>query len=187
MTKVFVIGHDPRLQKSDSIAEYCFFADYFFKAVPIRTSELAKYKLAENLYSYVGWLTSHRYTAEQVLITNLCNQALKHAPKGKTVFISEEFAKDGLKEILKILSTSPKIELILAMSQQVNYWLQKLGFYSSSKDYLEKSEPKAKAAKLGYYEPRQPSPFLEICGNKYIAGGKPLYPVLHLKQFPLKA
>lgn len=49
--KVLVIGHDPRLQKSNTIAEYCFFADYFFRPLPKSPSELRKYKLAESLFS----------------------------------------------------------------------------------------------------------------------------------------
>jgi len=28
--KVLIIGHDPRLQQSDTMAGFCFFADYYF-------------------------------------------------------------------------------------------------------------------------------------------------------------
>lgn len=182
--KVLVIGHDPRLQSSDSIAEYCFFADHFFRPIPSRRSDLAKYQLAESLFSYIGWLTSYRYRADEYVITNLCNEALTPAPKGKTVFIPESEARRGLKHINDIL-TGRQFGLIIAMSPQVNYWLQKLGFYFSTDNYLEQSEPREKAAQMGYYEPIGKSPFLEICGNEYFVGKIPLFPVLHVKQYPL--
>jgi hypothetical protein len=41
-------------------------------------------------------------------------------------------------------------------------------------------------AENGYYEPIGKSPFLEICGNKYSVGRIPLFPVLHVKQYPLR-
>jgi hypothetical protein len=185
--RVLVIGHDPRLQGSNTIAEYCFFADYYFRPISVKKSEVAKYKLAESLFSYVAWLTSNKYSADELIITNLCNRALKRYPKtkGKTVLIPEEYAREGLANINDILKSS-QIELIIAMSQQVNYLLQKLGFYSSTPSYMEKSIPRGKSSSNGYYEPVGKSPFLEICGNRYHAGKIPLYPVLHVKQFPFK-
>ena len=185
--RVLVIGHDPRLQDSDTVAEYCFFADYYFRPIPLKKNERAKYKLAESLFSYVAWLTGNKYSADELIITNLCNRSLKRPPaiKGKTVLIPEEDAQEGLATINGILNSS-RIELIIAMSQQGNYLLQKLGFYSSTPNYMEKSRPKEKSASKGYYEPVGKSPFLEICGNKYLAGQIPIYPVLHVKQYPLK-
>jgi len=183
--RVLVIGHDPRLQRSDTIAEYCFFADYFFGGIPAEKSELKKYELAGSVFSYARWLTSDIYTVDEFILTNLCNKALEHTPKGKIVFIPEECAKEGLETIREILESS-RIEIILAMSEQVNYWLQKLQFYSSGDDYLGQSEPKSQAAEQGYYEPVGRSPFLKICGNKYLAEGIALFPVLHVKQYPLK-
>ena len=184
--RVLVIGHDPRLQQSDTIAEYCFFADYFFKPIPTKSSELAKYNLAESLFSYIGYLTSYKYTSDKLIITNLCNKSLPHAPKGKTVLIPEEYAKEGIENINDIILKSSRIEIIIAMSQQVNYWLQKIGFYFSTENYLEQSEPKMKMTENGYYEPIGKSPFLRICGNRYFVGKIPLFPVLHVKQYPLK-
>jgi len=182
--RVLVIGHDRRLHKSDTIAKYPFFADYFFRPIPRHGSELAKYRLAESLFSYVGWLTSYVFSANEVVITNLCNKTLKHAPPGRTVLIPDECAKEGLDNIRRILKRS-RIEVILAMSEQVNYWLQKLQFYSSGDDYLGQSEPKSQAAEQGYYEPVGKSPFLHICGNRYLADGIPLFPVLHVQQYRL--
>ena len=37
--KALVIGHDPRLNRSDTIAEYSLFADYYFQSIRTRTSE----------------------------------------------------------------------------------------------------------------------------------------------------
>ena len=50
--KVLVIGHDPRLQKTDTQAGYAFFADYFYHAIPLKKSERAKYQLAEAMFGY---------------------------------------------------------------------------------------------------------------------------------------
>jgi hypothetical protein len=184
-TKVLVIGHDPRLQKSDSIADYCFFADYYFRQVPILASEKRKYGLAKAIYDYVGWLTSNKLKPDEIMITNLCNRALPHAGNEKTVLIPGDAAIEGFEGIKGIIYES-KIEFILAMTPQVNYWLQMLGLYSSTGNFVKNAEPKTKAAKLGYYEPVGKSPFLEICGKKYLAGNIPIYPILHVKQYPLK-
>jgi len=183
--KVLVIGHDPRLQNTETQANYCFFADYFLKSIPGNRSELAKYKLAEALFSYISLLTSYRYRAEEYIITNLCNSFLPKQPKGKTVYISEEKAKEGIEKIRMIINQT-NIELIIATSQQVNYWLQKLGFYSSTTNYIRNSEPRERGVSKNYYEPVGKSPFLEICGKKFLASRIPLFPVLHVKQFPLR-
>ena len=34
--KVLVIGHDPRLQNSNALANKAFFGDYYFEAIPTR-------------------------------------------------------------------------------------------------------------------------------------------------------
>lgn len=189
--KVLVIGHDPRLQSSNTIAEYCFFADYYFRDVPQSSSENAKYRLAAALFSYVDYITSQKYHPEQIYITNLSNMELEHAPKGKTVLIPKDIAEKGVFDIKQIIDESlkegnPGIELILALSQQVNYWLQVFGFYQSTENYLANSEPDQKGL-ANNYQPKGKSPFLEICGKRFIAYRNiPLYPVLHVKQYPFK-
>jgi hypothetical protein len=183
--KVLVIGHDPRLQTSNTQAEYAFFADYFFKPKPTDRRELAKYELAEALYTFIGWLTSNKYNNDDFIITNLCNHHLPKAPEKKTVFIPEDKAREGLKDIKKLLKDF-NIKFILATSQQVNYWLEKLGFYNSGNDFLKKSEPEENGVRDNYYEAVQSRAFLEICGRKYLANNIPLFPVLHVKQYPLK-
>ena len=186
--KILVIGHDPGLQRSQTIAEYCFFADYYFKPKPIRKDELSKCKLAESLYSCVKDLTGGHFTNDQILITNLCNETLPQSPKGKTNYIPLKEAKVGLGTIRALLKGS-SVQLIFSMSQQVNYWLQKLGFYSTDTGFLEKAEP----TKIGtdyeprYYSPKASGAFKDICGNKYMADNQyHLFPILHVKSYPLK-
>ena len=101
--KVLVIGHDPRLRETNTLASNAFFADYYFRSIPTQRSERAKYNLAEAVFGYIGYLTSYKYSADQIVLTNLCNFALPHAPKGKTVFIPEEKARQGINEINDML------------------------------------------------------------------------------------
>jgi hypothetical protein len=189
--KILLIGHDPRLQKSHTIAGYALFADYYFKSIPSSQSELQKYNLAKATFDKILSLTNGKYDAEDVYITNLCNDELEHAPKGKTVLIPKSKAEEGLEHIKSILSENPSIEYIFPMSLQVNYWLQKLNFYNSGDDFLEKSEPKTRGleSELPYYSPRQGRTFLSICGKRYkITGGSQfLIPILHVKNYPLKS
>lgn len=185
--RVLVIGHDPRLQESNTQAEYAFFADYFFRPIPTRKSELAKYHLAEAAFSYIGHLTSYKYPADQLVLTNLCNVGLPHAPAGKMVLIPEQEAQTGINAIHNLLNQS-NIEIIFAMSAQVNYWLQKLGFYPSVSDFLNKAEPKPKGIsnKPPYYEPQQSKAFQLICGQCYTDGSRKVFPILHVKNWPLR-
>lgn len=186
--KILVIGHDPRLRQSDTVAGYSFFSDYFFKPIPTKPSELSKYKLAEQLFSYIMNLCNFRYTIEQIYVTNLCNTPLPHAPKGKTVFIPQNEAINGLNSIKKILN-SADIEILFPMSQQVNYWLQKLCFYQSSSNFLNLSEPKLKGINNmpPYYEPSKPSAFKLICGKQFkFKNNLILFPILHVKNWPLR-
>ena len=189
--KILVIGHDPGLQRSKTIAEYCFFADYYFRPKPSQASERAKYDLAASLFGCVRDLTAGQFSdreKENVLITNLCNEVLPLSPRGKTNYIPRDMAEEGLKTIRELLAVS-SIRLIFPMSQQVNYWLQKLGFYSTDTRFLEKSEPQLSGVRSGqpYYQPRETKAFKEICGKKYIADGRYyLFPILHIKSYPLK-
>jgi hypothetical protein len=183
--KVLVIGHDPNLQESPTQAQHCFFADYYFKPIPSKGNEKAKYNLAKAVFEYTHYLTSNRFTDLEIYITNLCNCKLPKQPPKKTIYIPESKAVEGLQNIRNILKSS-KISLIIATSQQVNYWLQKLGFYSSTNKYVDDSEPKPAGVLNNYYEPKGKSPFLQVCGRKYIADGVPLFPVLHIKQYPLR-
>jgi hypothetical protein len=186
---VLVIGHDPRLQKSDIQASYALFADYYFKPIPNKANEKKKYGLAKATYDHILFLTNNKIESKTIYITNLCNDGLPHAQKGKTVLIPKEKAQEGLNRIIKILEDYPTIEYIFPMSLQVNYWLQKLGFYRSDDDFVVKSEPKEAGMRNNepYYEPIKSKTFLMICGNRYrpINGSQVIIPILHSKQFPL--
>jgi len=185
--KVLVVGHDPRLQRVDTIARYCFFADYYFKPKPAKKSDLKKYQLAESVFTCTRDLTSGRFCDDEILITNLCNEALPPAPVGKTVYIPQDKAEDGLENIRALLKVS-KVKLVFAMSQQVNYWLQKLGFYAATPEFLYEAEPKECGVKNEepYYEPKKPKAFKRICGQKYVADREYfLFPILHVKSYPL--
>ena len=186
--KVLVIGHDPRLKESDTLANYAFFADYHFNPKPSNNRELAKYELAEALFTCIRDLTGGRISDEKLLVTNLCNEALDHPAGRKTVYIPKQKAEKGLKETRAQL-TGSNVKLIFAMSQQVNYWLQMLGFYPASVSFVEASKPKEAGLKSRpqYYEPSRPRAFKEICGKRFVADGKyHLFPILHVKAYPLK-
>lgn len=186
--KILVIGHDPALQKSDTIAEFCFFADYYFKEKPKSVAELRKYGLASALFNYIEDLTEGRYSSEQILITNLCNEQLPHL-RGTTVLIPREKALQGIREIRSLLAMS-EIEWVFAMSQQVNYWLQELGFCPATPQYLADARPKDTGLKNNppYYKPQRGKAFLQICGNPYtVDNERILFPILHVKNWPLPA
>jgi len=187
--KALLIGHDPRLQKSDTQAEYVLFANYYFnKTIKDKTFK-SKYSLAASAFKQVTHITNGKIKPEEIYITNLCNSALPHAPKSKTVYIPEEKAIKGVENINRIIEENPSIEYIFPMSLQVNYWLQKLGMYLSSTEFVEKSTPKTIGIQNEppYYEPTGESPFLLICVNRYrVTGGtQTVIPILHAKCFPL--
>lgn len=185
--RVLLIGHDPRLQTSDTQAECVFFADYFFRPPPSQPSEAAKYRLAEATFNYVGQLTGGRIPADQLALTNLCNVGLPHAPRGKTVLIPVQEVQAGINAIHGILGHG-QVEIIFAMSAQVNYWLQKLGFYPAVVEFLRRAEPKSVGVNSTppYYAPEQDKAFQLICGQCYTAGKCRVVPVLHVKNWPLQ-
>jgi hypothetical protein len=82
------------------------------------------------------------------------------------VYIPSEKAIEGLDSIKKILKEYPTIEYIFPISLQVNYWLQKLGFYTSEDSFLVKSEPIETGIQYDrpYFEPKNSKTFLLICG-----------------------
>lgn len=186
--KILVIGHDPRLQESDTQAEYCFFADYYFGEIPLKESEERKYRLAQSLFDHIRDITSSKYKDDEIYITNLCNEQLTKPPENCTVYIPEDKANEGLKHIRQILKICP-IEIIFPMSMQVNYWLQALGFYTSENNCVDGLKPSIKGTTNTppYYKASKSKIFNNICGHRYIADGKYLiFPILHTKNYPLK-
>jgi hypothetical protein len=188
--KGLVIGHDPRLQKSDTIADCAIFANYFFKNDLKNRADLQKFKLAKSTFDQITEITNGKIKPEEIYITNLCNRQLSHSPNGKTVFIPEKEAIEGLKNIQSILNENPTIEYIFPMSLQVNYWLQKLDFYNSNTDFVIETKPKAKGIENEnpYFEPKKTKTFLKICGNQYKTknGNQIIIPILHSKNYPIK-
>ena len=187
--KVLLIGHDPRLQSSDTVAQYAFFADHYFQhdAPPTHGPAKAKYGLAKAVFDYVAWLTAGRYTPDQVLLTNLCNHALPHAPKGKTVYIPESAAREGLTSIRSLLAQG-SVEVIFATSNQVTYWLGQLGFFDPGSDFLRAAapQPKGVANDPPYYAQSKSRSFTLVCGKRFVADGRwTLVPVVHVKNWPL--
>lgn len=96
--KVLVIGHDPRLQHSDTIAEYCLFANYYFKQNIRNESEKRKRDLANSTFQQIMYLTNNKFNIEEIYLTNLCNEELPHAPLKKTVYIPEDKARNGIEK-----------------------------------------------------------------------------------------
>ena len=97
--KVLVIGHDPRLQLSNEIAEYCFYANFYSKNDIKTRQDKRKRALATSVYECIFELTNNKFSTEEIYITNLCNGELPHAPKKKTVYIPIDKAKDGINRI----------------------------------------------------------------------------------------
>ena len=144
--------------------------------------------MAAKSFGQILDITKGRYKAEEIYVTNLCNEFLEHAPKGKTVLIPEPIAKKGYERIVKIISQYKTIEYIFPMSQQVNYWLQYFGLYNADTDFLKEAKPKQKGIdnKPPYYEAvkQTNAPFLKVCGNVYsLNTGQKLIPILHTKQY----
>lgn len=187
--RALLIGHDPRLQLSDTQAEYALFANYYFDKSIKDKAFRSKYGLAASAFYQITQITNEKIEPEVVYITNLCNSALPHAPKGKTVYIPEDKAIEGVENIKKIIEENPSIEYLFPMSLQVNYWLQRLGLYQSNTEFVVKSTPKTIGIQneSPYYKPKGKSPFLLICGNRYqvTEGTQVVIPILHAKCFPL--
>ena len=187
--KALLIGHDPRLQNSDTQAEFVFFANYYFHNSIKDRSFKKKYGLAASAINQLTHITNGKISPDEIYLTNLCNSALPHAPKGKTVYIPEDKAMQGYENIKQILAKYPGIQYVFPMSLQVNYWLQKLGLYESGDSFMELSSPKLKGVEHcpPYYEAKSTRTFLMICGNQYpvIGSSQVLIPILHAKCFPL--
>lgn len=194
--RALLIGHDPRLRNSNTIAEYALFADYHFPGHQKDAGCKSKERFADLAFQQLRDLSGGEvFSDEEVYVTNLCNEELpNHPPKKRTVYIPREKAEEGVKHIEQILLDYPSIKFVFPMSQQVNYWLQELGFYSSSDDEFKgSSTPKNKGEENEpqYYEPRKGKAFLKICGkvfrpnNAELAKRVHIIPILHSRCYPL--
>lgn len=187
--KALIVGHDPTLQKSKGQALCTLYANYYFKEVPKSGSELSKYNLAQSTFEQIVDLTNGTIDSSEMYVTNLCNVKLSRKKGGSVVWIPEDKARDGVERIRRILEDYPSIEYVFPMSLQVNYWLQKLGFYDSKDSFLEDSEPVQSGIEQLRFRPKKGRTFLMICGKQYqvIGGtGQIVVPTLHSKNYPIK-
>jgi hypothetical protein len=74
------------------------------------------------------------------------------------------------------------------MSEQVDYSMQRLGFYDAVPELLCRAEPTPKGLENQppYYAPQQGGAFQLICGQCYTVGDAALFPILHVKNWPLR-
>ena len=77
---------------------------------------------------------------------------------------------------------------MFAMSEQVNCWLHRLRFCTLVPEFLRRAEPTPKglAHQPPYYAPQQSGAFQLICGRRYTVGDAALFPILHVKNWPLR-
>lgn len=187
--KVLLIGEDSNLQWSDGVPEVVMFADYYFRDFPADDGERSRNVEAQRLFSQMAYVTGGRFKSEEVYVTNLCNDRVENAPKGKRILIPEEKAVKGLEHIEWILIANPTIEWVLPMSLQVNYWLQKLGFYGGDAVFLSAAEPRRMGLsnEPPYYQPVDGKAFIPVCGNIYDSNDKKVkvLPLLPVKDYPL--
>lgn len=187
--KVLVVGEDSNLQWSETVEKCAMFADYYFRGFPEDHGERSRNVESRNLFNYVMKLTAGGVTPEEVYVTNLCNDDVEFAPKGKRTFIPEEKALKGIEHIKWILSENPSIKCVLAMSVQTNYWLQKAGFYEGNADFLKAAEPRrtGMANVPPFYQPVDGKAFLGVCGTVYDAAdfAVKVVPILPVKDYPL--
>jgi len=189
--KVLVIGEDSNLQWSDTVTKVAMFADYFFKEFPEDHGERSRNVESQDLFRHIAYVTNNKIKNTEIYITNLCNEYLTPAPKGKRVLIPEEQAIKGIQHIEKILQENPTIVYILVMSLQSNYWLQKLGFYGENNEkFIYDAQPRKKGLEnrdSPFYQPVVGKSFRNIIGNIYNAkdNSVKVIPILDHNSFPL--
>lgn len=187
--QVFVIGHDPRLQRSDAQAETVFFLDYLDRPKPSVGSEARKYELAEAAVEYVRELTGGQVPLEQMYFTNLCNEFLPHPQRGGTVLIPDHVADRGLAEILRALDQG-RPRVIIPMSLQVFYHLARSGFVEMDEGkreaFLRRAAAKPVDRARRAYVQSSPRAFLDVCGRQFLHRDTPVVPVVHVKAWPVR-
>lgn len=188
--KILIIGEDSNLQWTDTVTEFAMFADYYFRPFPEDHGERSRNVEAQNLYHHILFLTNDLFKAEEIYVTNLCNDYVQPPTKGKRVLIPEEKADKGFAHIKWILEQNPSIEYIFAMSLQTNYWLQKLGLYGGDETFLHGAQPRRVGMECiePYYQPVEAKALRSIIGQIYdtTVRGVKIIPVLPTKDFPLR-
>ncbi len=191
--KVLLIGENSTLQWKDEVIECAMFLDYYFDHAPYDLGERSRYSEAKTIFEYLKEISAGDCRPEQVYGTLLCHDPLYRAPRGKHILIPEKQAESGLLHIKKVLKDNPNIEYIYAMGLQTNYYLQKLGFYSSGElkeEFVKGAEPRRVGLNSydPFYQPVNAKPFREVCFKSYdveeFAGVK-IIPILPIKSYPL--
>jgi hypothetical protein len=192
LATILIIGHDPRLQNSQAEAEKAFFFEYLerYPARPTYAPHARKYDLAHAVWNYVNELADCCILLEQLFVTNLCNEFLPSSQGRGTVLIPNKLAERGVSEIRQIVSHG-NFRLILPMSVQVFYHLCRLGFVDEQNEtiltFIHKAQPAARKTDLCVYETIGTAPFLDVLGKLFHHQGVSLVPIVHVKQWPLKA
>ena len=186
---ILVIGHDPRLQRSQAEAQVAFFLDYLARPRPASRPEASKYDLAKAVVDYVGALAGREVSLNELYVTNLCNEFLEHAPGSGTVLIPDDLARRGVEQIAQAVA-SGHFKVILPMAVQTFYHLCRLGFIDEDSEvvrrFVHDASPRAAKAAQGTYVPSGSAPFLAVCGCRFHHRGVPVVPIVHVKQWPLR-
>jgi hypothetical protein len=184
---ILVIGHDPRLQRSQTEAEFAFFMDYLTRPRPTLRSEQRKYDLAEAVANYVTELAGRPVALKELYVTNLCNEFLDFTPGSGTALIPDDRARQGVEEITNAAAIG-NFKIILPMAVQPCYHLCRLGFIDEDTERVRRfvtgARPRAFKAAQGIYVQSGSAPFLAMCGQRLHHRGVPVVPIVHVKQWP---
>jgi hypothetical protein len=187
---ILIIGHDPRLQRSHARADVAFFFDYLTCPRPKSHPEVRKYNLAQAVWDYINELAGYNVPLAELYVTNLCNEFLAHTPGSGTVLIPDDQAQRGVKQITQIAADG-HFKVILPMAVQPFYHLCRLGFIDEDTELMRRfvagARPRASKAEQGIYVQTGRAPFLAVCGRRFHHRGVPIVPIVHVKQWPLKA
>jgi hypothetical protein len=184
--RIFIIGHDPRLQKSAAEAEFVFFLEYLSKPRSKYGPHASKYDLAKAVWEYISYLADKKVPLEELYVTNLCNEFLPHVHGSGTVLIPDYHARLGMETIQQVIEGG-KFKVILPMAVQPFYHLCRLGFIDEDselvKSFVSSARPSPSKAEQGLYAQSGKAPFLKVCGRRFQHHGIPVVPILHIKQW----
>jgi len=186
--EILVIGHDPRLQRSKTEAQYVFFMDYLERPRPSGIAEKTKYDFADSVYSYIKDLTGNKppLSLKNIYFTNLCNTFLDRPNNKGVILIPNDLADEGIREIEHTLDDG-HFKVIVPMALQVFYHLvrtefAKNGLVNNLGAFLAQSHPLYDEAKRGLYKAAVDRSFLLVCGLTYYHKKTPVVPILFVNQ-----
>lgn len=187
--KVLIIGENSTLQWSDEVIPYVMFLDYFFRKKPEDLGERSRFTEAMLVFELIDKLTDGWCATRELYATNLSHDILNRPPKGKKILIPEGCAKEGVERIGEILKANPSIKYVFAMGMQVNYYLQKFGFYGEEEFYIKGATPRNMGldSEPPFYQPVNAKVFNDICGVFYKSSefDVKVIPILPARDYPL--